>query len=365
MRPDGRLERSTALDPILAKVDLGYYEALQVVPRASGGEWITGRFPSRSDAHHRPQIYAIALTRAGALDHAFVDPLLAAAKADAERVEIRLAAAGPGDTLVCVGEWSHPPRNPHVFRLTRAGAIDPTFHPFAMPGTYPQGRFLFAGGPRRRRRGQLAPLVWHPPREGSSAGGARPGPARTGWHARPGSRGATRAGPSRLDLGDEDGGRGPAPPGGPGARTRYLLAGYFDHLGAQPATSPLLLREDGSADPLFHPHFATELPPPEPPASAKTSDYVPADGKPHYLACRKAGAPRATTYVYELGVDPWGHQPSCLIHYAGDVLSPGGGWQDCDLPGVPGQAGGGHVQRSGGQPRPGPLKLAGSALSRS
>jgi hypothetical protein len=218
-----------------------------------------------------------------------------------------------------------------VFRLTSKGEVDPTFRPFAMPGKYPQGRFL--------RTGELAP---GPGGSWYLSFGTLPGqvPPQAGpGLVRLGSDGAVDLGfVKELGLGLRDSKSANRPEGGgslslivPFDGDRLMLVGQFDHLGTREVTSPLILNADGTVDTRFHPGFSTEIPPPPPVVSAKTSAYVSSDGKEHFYACTYPDRHMTITYLYEPSADPWGHNPSCLIHAGGDIATPGGGWQDCDL----------------------------------
>ncbi len=268
----------------------------------------------------------LAFDQVWGLDEGFNKPFIAWQSAGKEELQIRLIEPGPDDSLVCVGYLFN--RNgsqaAHVFRLNRKGELDPGFRPYTMPGQHPQGPFLRPTMFAPATDGGWLVSFWRVP--GTDQSLPTPGLVRLRPNGDVDEAFQKALGTGLANLHNTEGSLEMVASMADGS---LILAGKFDSLDGKPVQSPLRLNVDGKPDPTFSTTLATALPPEKPIANANTSPYVPSGRNEYYLACSDPSA-RTTTFMYVQMADLWGHQPSCLVNYGGDVASPGGAWQDCD-----------------------------------
>lgn len=320
----GKVEAALDLVPALKTLGLGYFHVLTIRSRATGGVFVGGRFQKPGNA--RGRLFLVAFDEALRLDPAFNTSFFAAF--GKTELEIRLVIPTDDGGLWAIGRYDAGPEA-HVVRITAKGALDKAFKPFTLPGQYPQGRFLY---PQEAGLGADQSLwVSHHHLPGAEPGEqARPGLVRLLRDGRPDAAVTKAMGKglwsSTAKPGDEVPGwttlLAPQPDGS------VVAAGRFDRFDGDAVRSPVRLTASGKRDPKWAPNLSTEVPKKAPEPNATTSAFFKADGKPHYVACKKGS--EVMTMMYVLGGDPWGHKPSCIVHLGGDMGSPGGAWQHCD-----------------------------------
>jgi hypothetical protein len=319
----GHVVRELKFKEALESLGLGYFEVLTLRPRPDGGLFVGGRFQYPRDASTR--FYLLAFDAQWKLDSKFNAPFMKSFGKD--QLEIRLVIPDPKGNLWAIGEY----QNSHVVRVTSAGALDPSFHPYTLPGTYPQGRFTYPQLAGPGQAGSLWVSFLHLP--GKIPQSAEPGLVRL---KADGTVDAAVQKAMGRGLWDEGTQKSPEPDAAammsllaPQPDGTVILAGNFNHFDTAVVTSPMRLGADGRRVATWAPKLSTVVPAKPAPKNPKTSAYFTADGGQHFLACKGTNN-KTVTLMYVLMADPWGHQPSCLVHLGGDLASPGGGWDDCD-----------------------------------
>ena len=321
----GKVVRELKLAEALASLGLGYFEVLTLRPRPDGGLFVGGRCQYPKDAYTR--FYLLAFDAQWKLDPTFNTPFMKNFGKGAPQLEIRLVIPDPKGALWAIGEYG----KSHVVRVTATGALDPTFHPYTLPGTYPQGRFTYPKLAGPGQAGSLWVSFLHLP--GKIPQSAEPGLVKLKADGTVDAAMQTALGRGLWDEGTQKSAEpdaaammsllAPQPDG------TVILAGNFNHFGTTVVSSPMRLGADGRRVTTWAPKLATVVAAKPAPKNPKTSAYFTADGAQHFLACKGKDG-ETMTLMYVLMADPWGHQPSCLVHLGGDIASPGGGWDDCD-----------------------------------